>query len=146
MALNDGSLGSGEESPKRNPRWTEEELILALDLYLRCGTIAAESCKVRELSQLLRNLSIYPDSAITESFRNLNGVALKLANFAAIDPNYVGRGMNRFSKRDVAVWNKYSSDVDALAAIAVRIREGQELPTTATQLDQSEGPGAKHST
>ena len=54
-------------------------------------------------------------------------VALKLRmNFAAIDPNYVGRrGMTRGGKRDIDVWNRYASDEDALAMAASAIRSGR---------------------
>ena len=33
------SLGFDVERPPRNPPWAEEELILALDLYLRSGLL-----------------------------------------------------------------------------------------------------------
>ena len=135
------SLGFGVEGPLRSPRWAEEELVLALDLYLRCGAIAADSSEVIELSQVLNDLSIHTERANVERFRNPNGVALKLANFAAIDPNYVGRGMANFAKRDVEVWDKYSSDEDALAATAAGIREGHH---PLAQIVQPDGPTSPH--
>ena len=61
-------------------------------------------------------------------FRNPNGVALKLANLAAIDPNYPGRGMTGGGRGDGEVWDRYASDEDALAAIAAAIREGSGRP------------------
>lgn len=128
--------------PQRNPRWSEEELILALDLYLSCGTIAAKGSEVNELSRLLRDMSIHPEGAITESFRNPNGVALKLANFAAIDPNYVGGVMSNYARRDVEVWEKYSSDEDTLAAIAAKIREGHDPLQVAMQPERPGPPQA----
>ena len=60
-------------------------------------------------------------------FRNPNGVAMKLAKFAAIDPNYSGRGMSRGGKRDTEVWNRYASDEDTLAATAAAIKGGHGL-------------------
>lgn len=108
----------------RNPDWAEEELILALDLYLRSGVLSSGHPDVQELSCLLRSMSIHPVRPDPERFRNPSGVNLKLANFAAIDPNYDGRGMRRGGKRVAEVWERYASDEDALIAAASALREG----------------------
>ena len=114
--------------PPRNPPWTEEELILALDLYLRSSSsfLHVAHPDVIELSRVLNALTIHPERPDAVRFRNPNGVTLKLANFAAIDPNYPGQGMTRGGKRDAEVWNQYASDEDALAEAAAAIREGRE--------------------
>ena len=122
------SLGFDVEKPHRNPTWAEEELILALDLYLRSGNLHAGHPDVQELSRVLRSLSIHSERPGPSRFRNSNGVNLKLANFAAIDPNYDGRGMTQYGKRDAEVWEHYASDEDALTAAASAIREGHGLP------------------
>ena len=70
-----------------------------------------------------------PDAA---RYRNPNGVALKLANFAALDPNYPGRGMTRGGQRDSKVWDRYASDEDTLAEAAAAISEGREPPPVPT--------------
>lgn len=124
VVSNDVTVGS----PSRNPTWAEEELILALDLYLRSGVLSKGHPDVQELSRLLRSLSIHPERPDPERFRNPSGVNLKLANFAAIDPNYDGQGMSRYGKRDTEVWERYASDEDALTATASAIREEHELP------------------
>lgn len=120
------SLGFQVERPSRNPPWTEEELILALDLYLRSGVLTATHADVIEVSGALRALSIHPERPDPARFRNANAVNLKLANFAAIDPNHEGRGMERGSRRDAEVWDRYASDEDELADAAAAIREGRE--------------------
>ena len=112
----------------RNPPWAEEELILALDLYVRSGLLGAANPAVLDLSKVLNNLTIHSERPDEARFRNPNGVALKLANFAAIDPNHNGRGMTRGGKRDAIVWNRYSLDEDTLAATATAIRDGIGLP------------------
>ena len=53
---------------------------------------------------------------------------MKLANFAAIDPNHMGRGMTSVGNLDVEVWNRYASDEDALAELSSLIREKGRLP------------------
>ena len=123
------SLGFDVERPPRNPPWAEEELILALDLYLREGLLDDKDQAVTELSRDLNALKLHPERPDAERFRNPNGVALKLANFAALDPNYSGVGMKRFGKRDREVWELYGSQEDALAEAAAAIRQGLEPPT-----------------
>ena len=122
------SLGFDVERPPRNPTWAEEELILALDLYIRLGLLDDKDASVVDLSLVLNALTIHAARPDQARFRNPNGVAMKLANFAAIDPNYSGRGLSRVGKRDAEVWERYASDEDTLAATAEAIREGSELP------------------
>lgn len=114
----------------RNPTWAEEELVLALDLYLRFGVMGPADLEVIEVSRLLNGLTIHPDRPDLADFRNPNGVAKKTANFRAIDPNHPGLGMRRFGKRDVEVWEKYASDREALDAAVAATREGNKLPAT----------------
>lgn len=129
------ALGYQVERPSagtRNPPWSEEELILALDLYLRGGQLDDTDPEVIALSAELNRLPIHsvrPDAA---RFRNANGVALKLANLAAHDPNYAGRGMTRGGRGDAEVWQRYASDEDALDAAVARIRNGQAAAPAAT--------------
>ena len=134
------SLGFDVERPPRNPPWAEEELILALDLYLRSGPLDDANPAVMDLSRILNDLTIQPERPDAGRFRNPNGVALKLANFAAIDPNYVGRGMTRGGKRDTEVWNRYASDEDTFSTTAAAIREGREPPPPTVRLDKPARP------
>src|ERR1039458_2470519 len=93
-------------SPGRNPDWAEDELILALDLYLRDGALDDRDTRIIELSELLNSLPIHTTRPDVERFRNPNGVALKLANFSALDPNYPGVGMGRAERGDLHVWDR----------------------------------------
>jgi len=74
--------------------------MLALELYLGCGLLDDRDERVVELSGLPSKLSLHRDPPDAARFRNPNGVALKLANFAALDPNYPGKGMSRYGKKD----------------------------------------------
>ena len=137
-----GSLGFDVERPSRNPSWAEEELILALRLYLNSGLLDDANPAVVNLSRVLNALAVHSVRPDPVRFRNPNGVAMKLANFAAIDPNHRGRGMTRGGKRDAEVWQRYASDEDQLAVIAARIREGHGLlaaglaePTSTREVD-----------
>jgi predicted RNA-binding protein with PUA-like domain len=77
------------ERPSRNPPWSRDERLLALDLYLhrRPRLPGAEDREVRELSAFLNSLPIHTVRPDLETFRNPNGVSLKLANFAASTRN-----------------------------------------------------------
>ena len=123
------SLGFDVEKPRRNPPWAEDELILALDLYLREGLLDDKDQAVIALSRDLNALTLHSERPDAFRFRNPNGVALKLASFAELDPNYAGRGMTRGVRRDVEMWDRYASEEDALAEAAAAIRQGRESPT-----------------
>ncbi len=120
-------------SSRRNPKWADPELILALDLYLREGLLDDKDPEVVELSQLLNRLPIHTDRPDAAHFRNENGVALKLANFAALDPGHEGKGMSRGGRRDAEIWELYSGDEVALREAAVRIRAGDVSPTARSE-------------
>src|SRR5262245_34282150 len=95
---------------KRNPNWTTDELILALDLYFRSGRkqLDGNHPDVIELSQLLNELQIFAFEERGPGFRNPQGVSMKLGNFSALDPNYGGAGLQRGGKLDSDVWDEFS--------------------------------------
>ena len=114
------------ESPvggKRNPRWVMDEVLLALDLYFGIGLVGPADLQVIALSELLNALPIHETASKYNKFRNPRGVAMKLANFAALDPVFPGKGMTHSSEEDKEAWNRYSSDRRQLRGIASRIRE-----------------------
>ncbi|MCU4184586.1 HNH endonuclease [Acidiferrimicrobium sp. IK] len=113
-----------DSKPGRNPTWAVDELVPALDLYLRSGLLDDSSAEVQELSNVLNALPIHTVHPDVERFRNPNGVALKLANFAALDPNYPGVGMSRGSRADGQVWDRYHTDRDELRRVAAGLRAG----------------------
>jgi hypothetical protein len=49
---------------------------------------------------------------------------MKLANFAALDPEYPGIALSRGGQRDAEVWNEFAEARDRLtrAANAIRMR------------------------
>src|SRR5215470_11549725 len=103
-----------------NPAWATDELILALEVYLRQrGHIPSpRDAEIVELSDLLNGLPIHTVRPDLEKFRNPNGVVLKITNFAALDPQYPGAGMSRGSRLDAVVWDRYSSHQDQLRQVA----------------------------
>lgn len=86
------------------------ELILALDLYLRFRDAlpSKDSAEVIELSTFLsRNHAQDPADA---TYRNPNGVYMKMNNFRHFDPEYIadGRvGLERGNKLEEVVWKEF---------------------------------------
>lgn len=120
----------------RNPDWTRDELVLALDLYFHLAPRIGNEhySEVIELSQLLNQLPIHYSRPDATRFRNPRGVAMKLGNFQAIDPSSPGMGLSHGSIKDKEVWNDFSNDRQALHATAQAIRAF----ATAPEMAQSE--------
>ena len=90
--------------PKRN--WSRDELIVAFNLY--CKTpftkIGASNKGIQALALVIG--------------RSVSSVALKLANFARLDPALQKRnisGMKHGSKMEAGIWNEFSNDWEELA-------------------------------
>lgn len=124
----------------RNPKWHRDEIILALDLYFdkNLGQIDSGNPKIIELSALLNRLPIFDYKPDHQTFRNPNGVTLKLSNFKALDPTYNGKGMMAFSKLDKEVFEEFSSDINRLHQIANEIREISNNPQLSNEVSKIE--------
>ncbi|MBL0189318.1 MAG: HNH endonuclease [Candidatus Obscuribacter sp.] len=103
-----------KQKKKRNPPWSREELILALELYLRAGLLDDHSPEVQQLSEALKDLA-FVQKEDPKVFRNPNGVAMKLANFAALDPNYKGKGLTAGGRLDKEIFEEFFGQQLALA-------------------------------
>jgi 5-methylcytosine-specific restriction protein A len=127
----------------KNPNWNRDETILALDLYFRePGTVGrSDHQKVIELSKYLNSLPIHPIESRTASFRNPDGVAMKLSNLRSVDPNIQLKGSDHKSSLDVELMLRFSSDKGSLHALANAIRENSaqlEPPITEESDDSGE--------
>jgi len=122
----------------RNPPWQRDELILALDLYVRHSPlrISKNHPEVVALSKLLNALPIHADRPDTARFRNPNGVYMKLCNFLPRDKSYKGAGLRRGNTLEQKIWNDFASDTKALALAADAIKA--RLTPTDTVEDTTE--------
>jgi 5-methylcytosine-specific restriction protein A len=126
----------------RNPTWPRDELILALDLYLRHRERLPDSndAEIVELSQTLN--SLFGDQAKDASlFRNHNGVYMKLANFRAVDPMHTSQGKRGLSPGGAEVaelWEEFSNHGDELKLIASAIREAAAAGISPQQPDDDD--------
>ncbi|MBI5867544.1 MAG: HNH endonuclease [candidate division Zixibacteria bacterium] len=92
--------------------WSREELILAFNLYSRIpfGTINSRNPRIIELARLLG--------------RTVGSVALKLANFARLDPALQKRGIKGLShggRGDEDVWREFSEQPEELVFESQRL-------------------------
>lgn len=120
-------IDQGPGSVIRNPSWTRDELILALDLYMTNpkSPPAKTSQAVRDLSDLLNALAKRTGIANGETFRNPAGVYMKTMNFRRFDPEVIASGkvgLTRGNKDEEIVWNLYRDRPEKLRAVAAAIR------------------------
>ena len=122
----------------KNPPWTRDELILALDLYQKLPSPDQTHPDVVALSKLLNQFWAARGGG-DEKLRNANGVSMKLANFQRLDPVIAesGRkGLERGGKLEAEIWSEFSGERDRLAATARAIREAiNAAPPSAATLD-----------
>lgn len=116
---------TGGRPVTRNPSWSRNELILALELYYRHGGIdpGPDHPDVVALSETLRAMAMEQG---LPTFRNPQGVAMKLMNFRSLDPAFVnkgGAGLKKIGKMDRIVWEEFAGrPLDlALAVELVRV-------------------------
>lgn len=110
----------------RNPKWSRDELILALDLYFKENPshTSDNNPKIIELSETLNALPVHPKSEHQDKFRNPNGVYMKLCNFLRFDPDYEGAGLTRGGKLEEIIWNEFFDDRLRLQLTANAIKDG----------------------
>jgi 5-methylcytosine-specific restriction protein A len=104
----------------RRRAWLRDELILALDLYIRIGKAAPVESR-HKVSELLRALPIERELTADPKFRSEKAVSYKLHNFVAIDPNDPTDGFPHGGTGDAEVWEEFAHDPVRLAATAASI-------------------------
>lgn len=89
----------------KHPNWTRDELILAFNLYCKIpfGQYHHNNPQVIQLSNIID--------------RSPGAVAMKLVNFASLDPYHQERGikgLSNVSKADREIWEEFTSDWNRL--------------------------------
>ncbi|UQS87722.1 HNH endonuclease [Pseudomonas chlororaphis subsp. piscium] len=134
-------------SNQSNPPWSRDELVLALDLYLRHrgGLPGKNHPEVEALSQSLNLIGNATGVSKNPSFRNTNGVCMKLNNFRRWDPSYTnsGRtGLAKGNKDEELVWLEFANNPKRLAEVVAAINANVESGTTTPiNLNEEEEPG-----
>lgn len=109
----------------KNSPWKRDELILALELYFKEPDSRSNEkhSSVIKLSEFLNSLAVNSEEkASGGTFRNGNGVGMKLRNFLSYDPSYEGKALSRGSKLEKEVWEEYRSNVEELYKVAGAIK------------------------
>ena len=119
-----GSPGGARGPRSRSPAWHRDEIILALDLFVRSGCLGGGNLPLKtdpeivELSARINALPIWREADRAATFRNPAGVALKLANFRAIERDValqqgapwaeaLPKGMASYSALDRVVFEEF---------------------------------------
>lgn len=123
-------------APSRSDTWSRDELILALELYMRAphSPPSTRSKEVSELTKVLLKLALLRGANVGPKFRNANGVYLKMMNFRRFDPLRAGKGMQRGGKQEEDIWNEYSNDLPSLRQAASVIRASVNDPRIFAEL------------
>ncbi len=100
--------------------WTRDELVLALNLYLKLpfGKLHSKTSEIIHLANLIE--------------RTASAVAMRLNNFAAVDPYHRQRGIVGLTggiKQVEPIWNEFIDNKDELLFESERILAEKE-PTT----------------
>ena len=128
----------------RNPKWSRDELLLVLHLYLQNpkSPPSKDSEEVKEMSEILGRLNSRLGEDTNSKFRNSNGVYMKMMNFRRFDGSIDGVGLTRGGKDEQVVWDLYSDKPKELSKIVKSIRElietNVELPPTIDEQDEED--------
>ncbi|WP_371038668.1 HNH endonuclease [Rhodosalinus sp. FB01] len=116
---------------KRNPPWTRDELLVALDYYLRnpddyfSPTGEGVLDLTAKISQVAKALGLTG----SDTLRNANGVSMKLLNFRAHDPNHDTKGLSRGNKLEEVVWAEFADNPAALKKVVASILDVTQAAT-----------------
>lgn len=127
----------------RNPDWSRDETILLMDLYLNTPRAGKAHPEVLALSALLRAAENRNDRPRLASFRNPDGITMRLRNFGRLDsqtPPEQDRGLRPGGAMDAAVWKEFGNDRKALALEVARVRQSITFESWQPGMRSSRGP------
>ena len=113
------------------PPWTEDERVLALDVYLRHPgeRLDATHPEVRTLSAVLRRLAGVQDRSGDAAFRNSARVALEIGRFLALDPRSEIEGAREPSREHRELWDRLAHKTRPRSRrVAAVMNELESLP------------------
>jgi 5-methylcytosine-specific restriction protein A len=121
----------------RNPEWVRDEIILAMDLYVRAGRkqLPPGHEEVVRLSHLLNRLPIHPAWSRDENFRNPNGISMILGNFLGIDPLHDHSGLSNNNQMQATVWNEFIESLPLLHRTAEAIQAAISIENSENSAD-----------
>ena len=110
----------------RSPNWSEEEVMLALDLYVNrdlawLNRMSDSTAEIVGLSSLLNALDLHSEKP--KKFRSTGSIRMKLANFMALDDKYTRGSLGNVGALDRKVWNEFSDKPKELHSRCISILE-----------------------
>lgn len=116
---------------KRNPPWTRDELLVALDYYLDNADdyFSPTGEGVLDLTSKISQVAKALGLTGSDTLRNANGVSMKLLNFRAHDPNHDTKGLSRGNKLEEVVWSEFADSPAALKKVVASILNVTEAAT-----------------
>lgn len=114
-------LGGAE---RRNPAWTRDEPMIALDYYLSHRNLdpSPQSEEVSELVQRIAKVSEALSPAVCGLLlQTANSIAKKLRNFNSFDSQYSrngGVGLTNENRLEAELWEEFSGRPDEVARVA----------------------------
>ena len=127
---------------RRNPKWSRDELILALSTYLNLRghfTSGSSDSRVQQLSVRLNQLEKPPGVEDQAKFRNPNGTYMKLMNFRRFDPEYTSQGKSGLTnggKQEEEIWNEFFNNPTGLEEAVRSIKSGEAIYAQSTWIFQ----------
>ena len=96
---------------------------MALNTYFKVNInrLSVHEEAIIKLSQTLRKLNAYSNTAHTDTYRNPSGVHMKLMNFYSIE--FPGKGLQNYGRLDKIVYDEYVTNKAYLSLIAAKIIE-----------------------
>ena len=127
----------------KNPKWHRNEIILALDLYYKFKAAkkipTPKSLEVINISDILNRIPLKEEDVKNYSYRNPNGVCMKVANLESLDPDYHGKGLGNGSKLDSEIFYEFLFERRKLEELAQKIiSDAKNRPPRKIQTDKSE--------
>lgn len=115
----------------RNPPWTRDELLVALDYYLDNSDdyFSPTGDGVLDLTAKISQVAKALGLTGSDTLRNANGVSMKLLNFRAHDPNHDTKGLSRGNKLEKVVWAEYADNPSSLKNVVATILEVTQAAT-----------------
>ena len=111
---------------KRNPKWTRNEIIIALDFYFKHYPHIPErnTPEIKQISEILRNLELENNKYINSNYRNVSGVYMKLMNFHSINPNKEAKGLSGGSVLDREIFFEFQNNHKDLSKLSNELTSG----------------------
>jgi len=108
---------------KRNPNWTRDEHLVALDFYLdnRDDYFSPSGEGVLALTADIGKVARALGLTGSDTFRNPSGASMKLLNFRSHDPQHDTKGLPQGNKLEQVVWNEFANNPTALKRVVANI-------------------------